>query len=63
MTVAFSLGVKRPRFTLELKISDVEALKELHVSFKYDSNYVEYLNGKIDSIFNTRIRRMDRRRT
>ena len=42
-------------FTLELKISDVEALKELHVSFKYDSNYVEYLNGKIDSIFNTKI--------
>jgi hypothetical protein len=41
-------------FTLELKISDVEALKELHVSFKYDSNYVEYLSGKIDPVFNTK---------
>ncbi len=41
-------------FTLELKISDVELLKELHVTFGYDPNYVEYLNGKIDSIFSTR---------
>jgi hypothetical protein len=38
-------------FTITLEISDVQLLKEFHINFGFDSNFVEYLSGKIDSSF------------
>ena len=38
-------------FTLELKASTIQGLKELHLNFEFDSGFVEYLGGGIDSSF------------
>jgi hypothetical protein len=38
-------------FMIELKISNVQNLKEFHFNFGYDSNFMEFLGGKIDNSF------------
>jgi hypothetical protein len=43
-------------FMIELKISNVQNLKEFHFNFGYDSNFVEFLGGKIDDAFYIQLR-------
>lgn len=38
-------------FELELKVSNIQNLKEFHLEFGYDKNYLQYLGGGIDSTF------------